>query len=207
VAVGGVAVTLAALGMSACAKTLPPSAGPSATSASSSSVSDLANAHAVSSSRRDSPPTTARAPRPLSPSSPAPLVTSTKVVQGWISAFEAYIEAAYSDDWSSPSLPETTVEPELGKVEAELRWMAAAHDVITGTAQIESVQVSALSGSSAAVVSCVDGLVMNGPQDGASGAEVVQSSLPDLYHAQMLQTSGGWKLESESEEVEQCPSE
>ncbi|MGO9341316.1 MAG: hypothetical protein ACLP6E_02170 [Acidimicrobiales bacterium] len=137
---------------------------------------------------------------------PVAMSTGTAIVQGWLSALHALDEASYTSDWRSPDLAATEVEPELTLVVSELRALARARVVTTGSTQFVRVGDVSLSGSTAQLVGCVNrgeievysstGHPVPGPA-GRAGPEVIS--------AELAATSTGWKVKSETSKEEQCP--
>jgi hypothetical protein len=120
---------------------------------------------------------------------------------------DAYDDAAYTDDWQSPELGATQVDPALAGGQASLRWLAAAGDVAVGTPKILGITVDVESATSAYVVGCLGGDEIDIKR--STGLPVPgdlgEDTIPDVFNAQMVKTSSGWKLESQSVEEAQCP--
>ena len=155
------------------------------------------------------------APRPSSPvlnslpgtsPKPVPMSASTAVVQGWSSAIQAFEEASYTSDWRSPDLAATEVDPELAFVVSDLRTLARTGIVSKVSTKLVSVGVISLSGETAQLVGCV----IRDETDlySSTGRPVADGSgpaHPQVISAEMVETSVGWKVKSETSKEAKCP--
>jgi hypothetical protein len=127
-------------------------------------------------------------------------------VQGWLSALYAFDEASRTSDWRSPDLTATAVDPELDVVVSELRALARAGIVTTGSTQLTRVSVVSVSGNTAQLVGCVNRREIEiysstrRPVPGAAGR-----AGPEVISAELAATFAGWKVKSETYKEAQCP--
>jgi hypothetical protein len=211
VAVGGVALIGAALGVGACGGLAP--SGRSALSTNSTNkqfasaklgsnttVASTEPLRSVAANDRASTSGAKPDSAKQSPSSPAWLMASAEAAQGWIAATNAFANASYTDDWNSPALVATEEGPELGASQSALHSLSDAGIVARGTPQILSVQVTSVGKSFAQVLGCVGGdqihvyLSTGLPVPGRAG----QASLGQSVSADLVQTTSGWKVQKQS---------
>jgi hypothetical protein len=207
VAVGGMVVAFATLALGGCVqppRDLAVSDSSASTAPPPSVLSAVGQSHAVTKTSQR-PGTRPKAPPSPSPS-PSPVTISDDAVRAWFAALNAFAEAGFDDDWRSPGLAATTVQPQLASEQAELRWYAAAGMIAAGAPQIESMQVSQLTSSSAMVTSCVGGVqFMKETINGASSN--VSSGGHEELQVEVIDTPNAWKVKSEKKVGAQCQSQ
>ena len=138
---------------------------------------------------------------------PAPdWLANADAAQGWIAAMDAYDEAAYSDDWRSPDLVATRTEAALELAQASLRKMASEDEISRGTARILAVEVYSEGPDAAEVTGCIGGdeVVVYRSTGRPVTGDPGESAVPDVFHAQMVDVGGHWKLEYQTVTEAQC---
>jgi len=128
--------------------------------------------------------------------------------QAWAWAMDAYDDAAYTDDWQSPELKDFAIGPALVGGQSSLRWLAAAGDFAVGTPKILGFTVYVQNATTAVVVGCLGGteIDVNRLTGRPVPGDLGEDAIPDVFNAQMVKTSSGWKLYDQSDEEAQCPS-
>lgn len=207
-AVGGVVIAFATFALGGCVQSPHKAAIGDSSSASTtrprSVPADVDQAHAVTRTSQGLKTPPKRTP------SPSPVAISDDAVRAWFAAVNAFAEAAYDDNWRSSGLAATTVQPELGSEQAELRRYAAAGMIAVGAPQIESMAVSQLTNSSATVTSCIGGLQFMRETNNGASSDSPSAGNQELQ-VEVIDTSTGWKVKSEVKSEEKvgapCPSQ
>ena len=210
---GGVASLAAALGVAACgtpsSSAVWGSSNSSATHVSSSVGAESSNRLSVRTVPKSDGVSRASVNRKSQKSavpSPAWLMSSAEAAQDWIAATNAFAIASLTDYWRSPALAATEVGPELTASQSLLRAHSEAGIVSRGSPRILSVRVTSVSQTYAQVVGCVGGdqfdiYVSTGlPVSGNTKA----STTSRVFSAQVIQTSGGWKVSRQSMKEGPC---
>lgn len=128
------------------------------------------------------------------------------ITAGWRAAFEAFDVASRTENWTSPALAATVVQPQLGidthnlMLENEAGYIAVGHDTVL------RVNVVKRSGQVATVVACTDEheIVVSGsthePVPGVLGAPGLAG-----FTSIMVETPSGWKIEQSETTEDTCP--
>jgi hypothetical protein len=141
------------------------------------------------------------------PASPEPVTSSEEIVRAWFAALDAFVDAGHNDDWDSPGLSATAVQPELADEESELRWYAAAGLIAAGTPQIEGMQVDESTSSSATVTTCLGGIEFVKPSQRNSASIGSPPANDEELQVVVIDTSTGWKVRSERKVGSKCQSQ
>jgi len=141
------------------------------------------------------------------PASPEPVISSEDVVRAWFAALDAFVTAGYDGDWDSSKLDATTVQPELGDEESELRWYAAAGLTAVGTPQVEGMQVVELTTTSATVTACLGGIEFVKPSQKNNMLTDIPQTSDEELQVGLIDTSTGWKVRSEVKVGSKCQSQ
>jgi hypothetical protein len=128
------------------------------------------------------------------------------IIAGWRAAFDAFDVAQRTEDWTSPALAATVVQPQLGidtenlKLENEAGYMAVGHDTIF------RVNVVKRRGQVATIVACTEG---NEIAVFASTHQPVPGWLGETgltgFTSIMVETPSGWKIEQSETTENTCP--
>jgi len=121
------------------------------------------------------------------------------IVVGWEAAFSAFDSAARSDDWQSPALAATYVEPQLDSIRTNLRVDLLNGDVSVGSDRIVNARVLSASAGSAELRACVQGgEILVGAATGDAVAGVSGEVGPEEVSADLVNSPSGWKVERQT---------
>jgi hypothetical protein len=128
------------------------------------------------------------------------------IIAGWRAAFDAFDVAQRTEDWTSPALAATVVQPQLGidtenlKLENEAGYIAVGHDTIFRVNVVQS------RGQVATVVACTEGKEI---AVFASTHQPVPGWLGETgltgFTSVMVDTPSGWKIEQSETTQDTCP--
>jgi hypothetical protein len=128
------------------------------------------------------------------------------IIAGWRAAFEAFDVAARTEDWTSPALAATVVQPQLGIETGNLRLEYEAGYISVGHDTVLRVNVAKSRGLVATVVACTEGkeIVVF-----ASTHQPVPGELGEVglegFTSIMVDTPSGWKVEQNEMTENTCP--
>jgi hypothetical protein len=128
------------------------------------------------------------------------------IIAGWRAAFDAFDVAQRTEDWTSPALAATNVQPQLGidtenlRLENEAGYIAVGHDTIYRVNVVKS------RGRVATVVACTEGkeiavfAATHQPVPGWLGETGLTG-----FTSVMVDTPSGWKIEQNETTEDTCP--
>jgi hypothetical protein len=128
-----------------------------------------------------------------------------EILAGWTASFQEFVRAAHTQNWLSPGLPATLVQPQLGTTVVALWLFQGTKTVIVGDNSVVRSKIEKTWGQKATIVVCTRGDLSEvdrssagaSPKDGAK-AKFAQ------YTATLVHTSVGWKVETQTMR-DSCP--
>jgi hypothetical protein len=126
------------------------------------------------------------------------VATSAIVVTSWKNALKAFDDAERYANWREAALADTNTQPQLGRIQANLRDEGLREERAVGQDAVLSVRVESMSANGAAVVACVNGgeIIVNSAGQPVRG--VLGESGIEEFRATMMRTSSGWKIQRQA---------
>ena len=128
------------------------------------------------------------------------------IIAGWRAAFDAFDVASRTEDWTSPALAATNVQPQLGIDTGNLRLENEAGYISVGHDTILRVNVVKSRGQVATVVACTNEheIAVFGSTHEPVPGELGEPGLTG-FTSVMVQTPSGWKIEQSESTENTCP--
>lgn len=129
------------------------------------------------------------------------------IIAGWKAAVEAIDTASRTNDWQSPAVAATHMNPQLGLVQASLQADARQNLVAVGTDAVLSVRIAQAVGDTATVIGCLDGNeIQVDSTTGQPAPGVGGQRGQELVTSTMQETVTGWKVSQETVSEQTCAS-
>lgn len=141
-------------------------------------------------------------------SGPANHGVEEAVAAGWKAAIEADDEAERTSDPQAPMLAATHVQPQLGRLVANLETYRLNGWIGVGSDKVLHVTVSDVGNGRADVTGCINGNEIEvSTSDGRPAPGFPGEKGPVTFHALMVRTAAGWEIAQQTATEGPCPVE